>query len=834
MITYQVKGNLFSGDLLEDLATRQGQLANDFDLSAGIRVSDEASRVFSMARTQWINFRQTTERMHPEQSQVTPTRQLWILPLLSFLGYELQFQKAREVVGEHAFYISHRTLNKDQFPVHIIDCRESLDENPDSPGQGTSRGNRDSAHVQMQEYLNHTEHLYGIITNGYKLRLLRDHHRLTGLQYLEWDLEAMMTDSDLASFTMLYRMVHVSRIPRKMGDDSLLELYHQHSVEEGHRVRDKLKSAVFQSLKLLGNGFLRHPANDSLRDAIAYKRVSHIGFGQCLRILVYRFLFLFVAEDRKLVFQPDATPEAQKLYLDCYSLQRFRLLAEAYLSANPRHSDVWEQLKTTFRLYEEAGTGEPLGIAPLGGDLFKPDAMECLQGASIDNRTLLKALDLLSRFDPEKGQRIRINYKRINVEEFGAVYESLLDLNPEIDLQVSGQPFQYIDGESRKGTGSYYTNDDLVKQLLKTALEPVVRERLVEAEQGVRDPEERRKCKEAALLRISVCDPACGSGHFLVAAARALATELAYLRAPRGASIDAYEGAAKRDVIEHCIYGVDVNPDAVGLCRLVLWMESHEAGKPITYLDHKIRCGNSLVGWLGEHQDPVIPDAAFAALPGDDKALVKSCLYVNRMAAKQKGQQEVSFDESEITRRISQEWHARLAGQPVVVLEDYWRKKQAHLHWQDSPEQARKRRVYNFWTYAFFQSYATADAPIVTQRVLNQLSADPEQLSPELVDAVKALAAGENYYGREITKIVMNRVKHQFSNNEQYGEVRLTSRETEVLSLVGKGLTSKEIAEALFISKSTVITHKNNIREKLNLKDSKQMMIFAREHGYTL
>ena len=124
----------------------------------------------------------------------------------------------------------------------------------------------------------------------------------------------------------------------------------------------------------------------------------------------------------------------------------------------------------------------------------------------------------------------------------------------------------------------------------------MVRERLEAAEKGLSDPAERKRKKAEALLRIKVCDPACGSGHFLVAAARALATELAYLRAPNGASIDQYEKPALREVIEHCIYGVDVNPDAAELCRLVLWMEAHEAGKPITYLDHKIRCGNSLVG----------------------------------------------------------------------------------------------------------------------------------------------------------------------------------------------------------------------------------------------
>ena len=794
MISYEIKGNLFSGDLLEDLSSRQGQSASDFNLSAGIRVSDEASRIFGMARAQWANFRQAIERLHPEQTGVSETRNLWVIPLLSFLGYELQFVRSEEVEGAN-FRISHRDALKDGFPVHIIGYSQSLDENPDS-----SRGNRDSAHVQMQEYLNHTEHLYGIITNGYKLRLLRDHHRLTGMQYLEWDLEAMMVDSDLVSFTMLYRMLQVSRIPKRMGDDSLLEQYHQHSVEEGNRVRDKLKTAVYTCLKLLGNGFLKHPGNEELRKQLSTGALSAISYGQYLRTLVYRLLFLFVAEDRNLVFQPESDPASWKLYRDHYSLHRFRMLAETYLAANPRHGDVWEQLKATFRLFEEEGTGQPLGIAPLGGELFKPGALGALQSAGIDNRTLLKALDLLSRFEQEKSQRIRINYRRINVEEFGAVYESLLELNPEIDLEVVDNPFQYIDGESRKGTGSYYTHQDLVKQVLKTALEPVVRERLAEAEQGVTDMQERRRRKEAALLNLSVCDSACGSGHFLVTAARALATELAYLRAPRGASVDSYERAALRDVIEHCIYGVDVNPDAVELCRLVLWMEAHEAGRPLTYLDHKIRCGNSLVGWLGPDTDPEIPDEAFAALPGDKNSLVRSYQKRNN-TARHLRQHELELDDDRITWQRAADRFTELTDQPIVTLNDYWRKQQAYIQWRDQPEVAFQRLKYNAWTYAFFQSYSTTDTPVISQRELKQLS-ESGDLDEVLKQAIEKEAKASRFFHwpLEFPQVFERGGFAVLLGNPPWGRIKLqekkffTGRKPEIANATNAAIRKKLIA----------------------------------------
>ena len=263
MINYEVKGSLFSAELLEDLANRQGQMPDDFGWRSSVRISDEASRAMSMARNLWMDFQKIKERLHQEETGVSETRNRWIRPLLGFLDYDLEYTRS-ETVGDTTFQISHRDIKRDGFPVHIVGFRQTLDENPNRSG-----GNRESAHMQMQDYLNHTEHLYGIITNGYKLRLLRDHHRLTGIQYLEWDLEQIMTENDLASFTMLYRMLHVSRIPKRQGEDSLLEQYHQNSVEEGHRVRNKLKAAVYKSLELLGNGFLKHPENEALREAIA-------------------------------------------------------------------------------------------------------------------------------------------------------------------------------------------------------------------------------------------------------------------------------------------------------------------------------------------------------------------------------------------------------------------------------------------------------------------------------------------------------------------------------------------------------------------------------------
>ncbi len=215
------------------------------------------------------------------------------------------------------------------------------------------------------------------------------------------------------------------------------------------------------------------------------------------------------------------------------------------------------------------------------------------------------------------------------------MYESLLELIPRID--VSGRwRFRFLGdgdeegaaGHARKLTGSYYTPDSLVQELIKTALEPVIEQRLAENKSRPRD----------ALLSITVCDPACGSGHFLLAAARRLAAELARIEAGADQPSDADYRHALRQVVSRCIYGVDNNPLAVELCRTALWLEAVEPGKPLGFLDAHIRLGNSLVGVLDPKiLEKGIPDKAFKPLKGDDKKTVTALKRLNKKDVRQMG-----------------------------------------------------------------------------------------------------------------------------------------------------------------------------------------------------
>jgi len=165
-------------------------------------------------------------------------------------------------------------------------------------------------------------------------------------------------------------------------------------------------------------------------------------------------------------------------------------------------------------------------------------------------------------------------------------------------------------GHARKTTGSYYTPEELVQLLLESALDPVI-ERTVKS-----NPDRAVE----ALLELSIVDPACGSGHFLLAAARRLADRVARLKAAGTPTPRDYQHAL-REVVRRCLYGVDMNPLAVELCKVSLWMESIDPGMPLTFLESHIRLGNALIGTTKELMGSRVPAEAWEPLEGDDRKL---------------------------------------------------------------------------------------------------------------------------------------------------------------------------------------------------------------------
>ncbi len=229
----------------------------------------------------------------------------------------------------------------------------------------------------------------------------------------------------------------------------------------------------------------------------------------------------------------------------------------------------------------------------------------------------------------EEGSLARVNWRDMGPEELGSVYESLLELVPQVADEQRRFGFATGDetkGNARKTSGSYYTPDSLVQVLLDSALEPVVKDTLAA---HPANPVE-------ALLSLSVVDPACGSGHFLLAAARRLAAHVARLQASGTPSAAEYRHAL-RQVVGRCIYGVDLNPMALELCRVSLWMEAVEPGLALSFLDSHLQVGNALLGATPELMAKGIPDAAWEPIEGDDKKVASALKKRNKSEAK--GQQ---------------------------------------------------------------------------------------------------------------------------------------------------------------------------------------------------
>ena len=241
--------------------------------------------------------------------------------------------------------------------------------------------------------------------------------------------------------------------------------------------------------------------------------------------------------------------------------------------------------------------------------------------------------------------RRRVNYAALDVEEFGSVYEGLLEYHPQDHPGCDSPRFVLAPGSERKQTGSYYTPPELVHELIESALMPVIEDRLAKAHTA----EER----EQALLSMKVCDPASGSGHFMLAAARRIGRELAKVRSGEDEPPPEAFRVALRDVIRHCIYAVDKNPLAVDLCKVALWIEGHSAGMPLSFLDHHIKCGDSLIGVLDlDVLLKGIPDDAFKRSDKDEKEASK--YYRKRNKQERTGQTglraagtepEISIDE---------------------------------------------------------------------------------------------------------------------------------------------------------------------------------------------
>ncbi len=474
---------------------------------------------------------------------------------------------------------------------------------------------------QIDEYLRRTPVLWGILTNG---RFWRIYHKETSYKldsYYEIDLVTILETNDVEGFKYFYLFFRLNAFIKDASGKNFLERVKEGSIAYAKKLGANLQENVYKAMKILSEGFFEWKDNGLLKNEGDLKEVQD----NTLKLL-YRLLFIFYAESLKLLDRDN--PEYKKLSLLSIKSDISRKIDNRELIL-PVTTNYWNKLNDLFALINEGSESENfripkdlLYIPAYNGGLFDPKRNIFLHNKKIGDAFIAKAIDLMAR----EGKDF-IDYSTLGTRQLGSIYEGLLEYKLKVaeedlvaikekgherwiskkeaqgkktfDEIKAGAIYLATDKGERKATGSYYTPDYIVKYIVRNTLEPIL-------------DEKRKAWKEKGLgerpflhdiLGIRVLDPAMGSGHFLVEACEFLANRLVEawgeakpeeLESEEVAEHDVHW--ARREVVRHCIFGVDLNPMAVELAKLSLWLETVAANKPLTFLDHHLKVGNSLIG----------------------------------------------------------------------------------------------------------------------------------------------------------------------------------------------------------------------------------------------
>ena len=538
------------------------------------------------------------------------TEREFIQPLLEQLGHVFEVQPSLQTsqgtrVPDYAFFASSDAhyaaqphINTNQFfnTALAIGDAKAWSRNLDRKIQG--RGDPFTNHnpnYQIDFYLRGSDKEWGILTNGRQWRL---YHRQTSYRldsFYEVDLATLLSENrGIDAFRYFYCLFRRDAFIPTVGEGPFLDLVLTESQQYTVAVSDDLKNRIYDALRLLIDGFLKFPRNrfDSANPPLDKIHTN------CL-ILLYRILFILYAESRGLL------PVENPNYAASYSLAALAETIHETLDRDdliiPTISDYWARLRGLFGLIND---GWDDLIPQYNGGLFNPTFHPFLENNELGNDALARVIELLTR--TEQGERIA--YRDLDVRHLGDIYEGLLEYQPQIaeqDLIIvssrgsetvapqssSDQEIAYSEGDvylltdkgERKATGSYYTPDYIVRYIVQNTLAPLCEGKTVDE-----------------ILSLKILDPATGSGHFLVGVVDYLTEELiTHPDAPHITERTDEETELtywRRRVVESCVYGVDLNPMAVELAKLSLWLHTVAKGEPLSFLDHHIRCGNSLIG----------------------------------------------------------------------------------------------------------------------------------------------------------------------------------------------------------------------------------------------
>jgi len=900
--TVRVEGAILPVDLLQRISDGDKSLGGltpvDYHLVGNEKLNEATNRSWNRMLGAWASFKAAAVKLPDTDPKTSLTRERWLLPLFQELGYgRLTTARAVELDGK-SFAVSHLWGNT---PIHLVGYAIDLD----TRTEGVAGAARMTPHGLVQELLNRSDQfLWGFVSNGLRLRILRDNSSLTRQAFVEFDLEAMMEGEVYSDFVLLWLLCHQSRVEAEKPDECWLEKWSKTAHEQGTRALDQLRDGVTAAISAFGTGFISHPANRELRDKLRSGALDKQDFYRELLRLVYRLLFIFVAEDRDLLLAPGTERKIRERYIKYYSTSRIRRMAGK--KRGTKHPDLYYSLRLVMqKLGSDEGCPE-LGLPALGSFLFSPEAIADIEPCEIANADLLNAIRALA-YTMDNGALRPVDYKNLGSEELGSVYESLLELHPELNLEAGVFELRTAAGNERKTTGSYYTPASLIQCLLDSALDPVLdaavkgdgvtglygsrrgqasgkqdtgqiiqgparleagngtgktvlpADQAVSQRGNIRDYQpdtasfkfdsrqhsggQRQEFSEGLhtvsedstgqragagnlpsplrgggtdnagdtgadsetgriggdppgqadqvpntltpynlktlepstpeerLLALKICDPACGSGHFLIAAAHRIAKRLASVRTGDiEPSPDAVRSAL-RQVISRCIYGVDINPMAVELCKVALWMESLEPGKPLSFLDHHIQCGNSLIGATPRLLKEGIPDAAFNPVEGDDKAVCSE--YKKRNKKEREGQQSLFAHDLQPWEQLGNLSTAMMSidsdDDGSIAAEH--RKQERYERLVASSAYENGKLLADAWCAAFFwKKTREFDYPI-TEEVYRRIERNPHSVPDWMKKEVRRLAEQYQFFHWHLAFPDVFRVpgKDEEPENEQAG-----------------------------------------------------------------
>jgi hypothetical protein len=527
-----------------------------------------------------------------------------------------------------------------------------------------------------------------LAANGLAIRVF-DGQRTWNREYLELDFDVLGEDPDVQALCW-----SLLRADSLTAAAPLLEVAAARSAEYGDRV-----------CRALGDGVLAAIAH--LLRALAVRADdtcdSQQLFEQSLTI-VYRVLFLLFAEARGLV------PVWHPVYRDRYTIEAI----VTSLLAGRHYRGIWSAIQAISRLAHAGCSAGELQVTAFNGRLFSPAYASAFDRRQLKDGIVAEAVLAVSTTQGRQG-RTRIGYRDLDVEQLGAVYEHVLEYRPD-DLQAAGLT---RDRDVRQASGTFYTPRQVTSYLIRETLAPLVRDRTAEA-----------------ILRIRILDPAMGSGAFLVAGCRFLAraAEDALIREGKwhpGDITPDDRALLRREIAQRCLFGVDLNPIAVQLARLSLWLTTLAADKPLTFLDHHLVAGNSLVG---------------AAIQDIQRQPGGSRRNTGRPAPLP------LFDEQDLVATLqtatrTRDELARLPDDSAAIVHEKERRLAA-VHHRDGPL-GRWRRVLDLWCAGWFGTSGDAHEPALfsdlVARLLHGKSSLPARTAGPLLESAAAVAERQSF-----------------------------------------------------------------------------------------